>query len=154
LASSRTTFAPVFWTSEETILAAFSFITEDLAATIYGFDASTLEIVGAPFKGHTDVVCGLTLSFDGALVASASCDDTIKLWPFESRQLLASFHVRLEYLSPLILSSDSGQLIYASDFNIYVCNIPPDILTNLGCATKGWPKVRLHPSPAFCVITL
>jgi hypothetical protein len=34
LASSRTTFAPVFWTNEETILAAFSFIAEDPAAMI------------------------------------------------------------------------------------------------------------------------
>jgi WD40 repeat protein len=149
------TFASVFWTNEETILAVFSFITDsDPAATIYEFDASTLETVGAPFKGHTDIICGLALSLDGALVASASHDDTIKLWAFESRQLLASFHVELQYLSPLILSPDSGQLTYASGLNnIHICNIPPDILTSLGSATKGRPKVRLHPSPTFRVIT-
>jgi WD40 repeat protein len=148
-------YAPVFWTNEETILAVFSFITEGPLTTIYEFDASTLETVGAPFEGHTDVVSGLALSFDDALVASASQDDTIKLWAFESRQLLASFHIQLQhYLSPLILSPDSKQLIYAGGFDICICNIPPDILTSLGSATKGWPKVRLHPSPAFCVITL
>ncbi|KAJ8579933.1 WD40 repeat-like protein, partial [Rhizopogon salebrosus TDB-379] len=47
---------------------------------VWNFDASTLETVGAPFKGHTKVITGLALSFDGALVASASADDTIKLW--------------------------------------------------------------------------
>jgi WD40 repeat protein len=142
--------APVFWTNKETILAVFS--TEDPAATIYEFDASTLETVGTTFKGHTEVVRGLALSFDGALVASASRDDTIKLWAFESRQLLASFHI----LEPaiLMLSPGSGQLTYTSYSNIYICNIPPDILTSIGSPITGRPKVRLHPSPAFCVITL
>ncbi|KAJ8591232.1 WD40 repeat-like protein [Rhizopogon salebrosus TDB-379] len=142
LAGTDTTYAPVFWTNKQTILAVFSLIWNagNPAATIHEFDASTLETVGAPFKGHTDTICGLALSFDGALVASASEDDTIKLWAFESRQILASFHVQLEYWSPLILSPDSGQLIYGSNFNIYVCKIPPDILTSLGSATTGPPK--------------
>jgi WD40 repeat protein len=149
------TFVPVFWTNKETILAVFSFITEDSdpAATIYEFNASTLETVGAPFKGHTKIITGLALSFDGALVASASGDHTIKLWAFESRQLLASFHVQLGYLSPVILSPDSKQLTYVSGSDICICKIPPDILTSLGSATTGRPKVRLHPSPAFGVMT-
>jgi WD40 repeat protein len=148
-------FTPVFWTNKETmVLAVFSFITNNPATTIYEFDASTLETVGAPFKGHTEVINGLALSLDGALVASASRDHTIKLWAFESRQLLASFHVQLGFRLPLILSHDSKQLTYARGSNIYVCKIPPDILTNLGSATTRWLKVRLHPSPAFCVLTL
>jgi WD40 repeat protein len=156
LSWGSSTSAPVFWTNKETILAVFSFITvtEDSAATIYEFDVSTLETVGASFKGHTDTVCGLALSFDGALVASASEDGTIKLWAFESRQLLASFHARLRYMSPLILSPDCGQLTYARGSDIYICKIPPDSLTSLGFATTGRPKVRFHPLPAFCVITL
>jgi WD40 repeat protein len=60
LAARDTTFAPVFWTNEETILAVFSF-TKDHATTIHEFDASTLETVGAPFKGHTKTVWGLAL---------------------------------------------------------------------------------------------
>jgi WD40 repeat protein len=144
-------FVPIFWTNKETILAVFSFITEDPAETIHEFDASTLETVGVPFKGHTKVISGLALSFDGALVASTSQDNTIKLWAFESRQILASFHVQLR--SPLVLLPDSGRLIYASGSSIYVCNIPPDILTSLGSATTGRPEVRLHPLPTFRVIT-
>jgi WD40 repeat protein len=144
-------WAPVFWTIKETILAVFGFIPEEPLTTIYEFDASTLETVGAPFNGHTKVISDLALSFDGALVASTSYNDTIKLWAFESREILASFHVQLR--SPLILSPDSRRLIYASGSNIYVCNIPPDILTSLGSATTGRPKVRLHPSPTFHVIT-
>ncbi|KAJ8591227.1 hypothetical protein M405DRAFT_814635 [Rhizopogon salebrosus TDB-379] len=121
---------------------------EDPAVTIYEFDASTLETVGAPFTGHTKVISGLALSFDGTLVAScASDDDTIKLWAFESRQLLASFHVQLGYLSPLILSPDSGQLTYASGLkHVHICKIPPDILASLGSAIKGQPT-ETHATP-------
>ncbi|KAG2751860.1 hypothetical protein P692DRAFT_20872094 [Suillus brevipes Sb2] len=43
------------------------------------------------FKG---IITGLALSADYyVLLPSASDDDTIKLWSFESRQLLASFDV-------------------------------------------------------------
>jgi WD40 repeat protein len=143
----------VFWTNKETILAVFSFITEEDATIIYEFDASTLEIVGRPFEGHTKAIIGLALSFDGALIASASYDDTIRLWAFESRRVLASFDVQVAYFPPLILSPGSGQLTYARGSNIYICNIPPNILTSLGSATTGQPKVRLHPSlPTFRVI--
>jgi WD40 repeat protein len=104
---------PIFWTNRnKNILAAFTFTLDDGAKTIYEFDASTLKTVGTSFKGHTDVVTGLALSFDGALVASSSEDDTIKLWAFESRQLLASFDVKNP--GALILSPDSRKLVYTT----------------------------------------
>jgi hypothetical protein len=63
--------APIFWTNKnKNILAAFSFTNkDDYAKTIYEPDASTLKTVGTPFEGHTDTVFGLTLSYDGALLA-------------------------------------------------------------------------------------
>ncbi|KAG2068979.1 WD40 repeat-like protein [Suillus decipiens] len=122
--------SPIFWTNRN-IIAAFEFDRGDAAKTIYEFDASTLETVGFPFEGHTNLVTGLALSSDSALLASASCgDDTIKLWAFESRQLLASFD--LQGPCRIILSSDSRQLIYTThsndDCNICICDIPPDTL--------------------------
>ncbi|KAG2156316.1 hypothetical protein DEU56DRAFT_937381 [Suillus clintonianus] len=114
------------------VVAAFSFTVDHRTSsdrefkTIYEFDALTLKTVGAPFKGHTNLVIGLALSFDCALLASAATDDTVKLWAFESRQLLASFDV----LRPrcIILSPDSRQLIYTTGAEIHVCDTPPDIL--------------------------
>ncbi|KAG2349164.1 WD40 repeat-like protein [Suillus weaverae] len=122
------TYAPVFWTGQgQTIISAFSF-TDDDARIIYEFNASTLGIVGAPFEGHTDTINGLALSFDYALLASASDDDTIKLWAFESRQLLASFTVQNP--DRIILSPDSRQLTYTmwNETKIYICDIPSEIL--------------------------
>jgi WD40 repeat protein len=130
-------WTPIFWTNEnKTIIAAFEFDFTadsdvlDYAKTIYEFDAITLETVGAPFEGHTKYIDGLALSVDGALLASSSYDDTIKLWAFESRQLLASFDV--QNTSCLILSPDSRQLVYATsaknDHKICICDTPPDVL--------------------------
>jgi WD40 repeat protein len=65
----------------KSILAAFSFanLKDAPAHTIYKFDASTLENIGVPFEEHTKAVTGLAPSFDGALLASAGEDDTIKV---------------------------------------------------------------------------
>jgi WD40 repeat protein len=142
------THAPVFWTNKETILAAFTLdevVDETVytaATTIYEFDASTLGTLGAPFEGHTMVIFGLALSSDDALLVSTSYDNTIKLWAFGSRQLLASFPaVRPNIVA---LSPDSSQLAYTTtripgsgDNNIIICNIPPGILPSIGLAQEA-----------------
>ncbi|KAG1812156.1 quinon protein alcohol dehydrogenase-like superfamily [Suillus subaureus] len=132
------TLSPILWTNKnKTIIAAFQFNFTadsdlyDFPKTIYEFDAVTLETVGAAFERHTEYIHGLALSSDGVLLASVSYDNTMKLWAFESRQLLASFDVQDPSL--LILSSDSRQLIYTTyaqdECKICICDTPPDILT-------------------------
>jgi WD40 repeat protein len=134
----------VLWTRKDrTIVTPFTFNTE-YAKTIYEFDSSTLEIIGTPFEGHTDLVTGLALSFDCALLASASFDHTIKLWAFESRQLLASFDQSATRF--LVLSPDSRKLACTTyepgSHLIYIRNIPLDILTSI------WPA---HETPSVCI---
>jgi WD40 repeat protein len=125
------TAALVFGTTKGTIVASFTFTGSD-AMTIYEFDAPTLQTVGTSFRGHTSFICSLALSFDCALLASASFDNTIKLWAFESRQLLASFDAQFP---DIVLSPDSRRLAYTTrDSNdIFICNTPPDIITSI------WP---------------
>ncbi|KAJ8590841.1 hypothetical protein M405DRAFT_815417 [Rhizopogon salebrosus TDB-379] len=111
-------------------------------------DALTLESVGAPFE-DTNRIDSLALSLDCALLASASRDG-IKLWAFESRQLLASFGVHY-HVCDLIFSPNSRRLAYSelgppTEFRefglpmkfgppkIYICDIPPNILA------KIWPE--------------
>ncbi|KAG1760177.1 WD40-repeat-containing domain protein [Suillus occidentalis] len=136
--------SPIFWTNKnETVITAFEFTTDsdsesielpdmdDNPKMIYEFDASTLETVGAPFEGHGKRVTGLALSFDNALLVSASFDDAIKLWAFESRQLLASYDIKA-IISSLVLSPDSRKIAYAAnttgDHKICICDTPPDVL--------------------------
>jgi WD40 repeat protein len=142
------THPPVFWTkNNKNIIAVFRFTEVNDNTTIYEFDGSTLKTVGTPFEGHTDRVTGLALSFDDALIASASLDKTIKLWAFESRQLLASFDVQHVFL--LVLSPDSRQLAYTTltgtrvGHTICICDTPPEILAQA--------RVRILPKP-LCVL--
>ncbi|KAG1793957.1 WD40-repeat-containing domain protein [Suillus plorans] len=124
--------SPVFWTTKDkSIVAAFSFTDDALIRTIYELDASTLKTVGVPFK-HTDGIYGLVLSSDCILLASSSYR-SIKLWAFESRQLLASFDVSGSPMT-VVLSPDSRQLAHTTfdDSKIYVCNIPANILASIG----------------------
>ncbi|KAG2343706.1 kinase-like protein [Suillus weaverae] len=130
--------APVFWTTKDkTIVTAF---TWNSPKTIYELDASKLETVRTPFEGHTNTIVSIALSLDCALLASASDDNTIKLWAFESRQLLASFSVM--FACHLILSPDSHQLVYTNLFtsNIYLCNTPPEILTSIQPVRASAPR--------------
>ncbi|KAG2130182.1 uncharacterized protein EDB93DRAFT_86062 [Suillus bovinus] len=151
------TCAPVFWTAgDKTIIAAFSFnysavsdIDFESPRTIHEFDASTLKIVGVPFKGHTLIVTGLALSFDGDLLASASQDNTIKLWAFKSRQLLASFYVQEPHC--IILSPNSHQLAYTTwcdlKSRIYICDIPSNILVSIWPAQEAQPNINTLRNP-------
>ncbi|KAG2069004.1 WD40 repeat-like protein [Suillus decipiens] len=139
LGYSSVAFAPVFWTNKnKTIIAALTLASkDDDAKTVHEFDALTLKNVGTPFEGHTKLVTGLALSLDGALLASAARDDTIKLWAYESRQLLASFDI--QNIHRLILSPDSCQLAYTINtkdvHKICICATPPDILAQASAAT-------------------
>jgi len=139
----------MFWTKKGTILAAFSFDFDNWQysepTTIYEFDASTLETVGDPFEGHTDIISQLALSSDGTLLASSSFDNTIKLWAFEPRHLLASFDVLPKLVHPytLTFSPDIHQLAYAVYRKIFICNTPPDILARIRLAPHAQAIVRI-----------
>jgi len=141
---------PVFWTTKDrSIVAAFRFEGNFQGPRkIYEFDSSTLETVGAPFEGYTTIITGLALSFDCALLASASRDNTIKLWAFGSRQLLGSFdaNVHLTVTDTLVLSPNSRQLAYTTfdPSRIHICDIPPDILARI------WPK---QATCSVCIFT-
>jgi WD40 repeat protein len=143
----RVTYAPVFWTTNDKSIVAVFTLTPlpDDAKTIYEFDSSTLDTVGVPFEGHTKVVNSIALSFDCALLASASYDNTIKLWAFESRQLLASFDI--QHPETLILSPDLRHLAYTTVFDprIYICNVPPNILASIRSAQEAQFTVCIHP---------
>jgi WD40 repeat protein len=90
--------------------------------------------VGTPFT-HAQAITGLALSCDCTLLASASSfENIIKLWAFQSRQLIASFDVH--NIHTLILSPNSRQLAYTTfdPSGIHICDIPPDIIARI------WPE--------------
>jgi len=136
----------VFWTKKGTILAAFNFDFDDndsRPTTIYEFDASTLETVGDPFKGHTDLIHQLAFSFDGTLLGSSSFDDTIKLWSIEPHCLLATFDTQPGLYPSIIFSPDARQLAYSTHDGIFIYTIPPIILTSIRLASDAQAIVRI-----------
>ncbi|KAJ8589061.1 WD40 repeat-like protein [Rhizopogon salebrosus TDB-379] len=120
------------------------------------------RIVRRNFLFTLRVSYGFPVKPELVLLRNASFDNTIKLWAFESRHLIASFDVQ----DPLtvILSPDSRQLVYTSSYsnNIYICNVPLDILTSIWPAQEAQtrssggrnsrscdlPDVRFHTCPA------
>jgi WD40 repeat protein len=132
----------IFWTTKDkSIVTAFNPTYDTM---ISEFDALTLKTVGAPFK-HTSTINGLALSSDCVLLTSSS-DNTIKLWAFESRQLLASFDVE-PFTLRVLFSPDSRQLAYTTwlDTKIRICNIPANILANIeSVCIPAWIH-RLYP---------
>jgi WD40 repeat protein len=147
------TGAPVLWTTNDKSIVAALTLTPllDGARAIFEFNASTLDTIGVPFAGHTGVVSTLALSGECALLASACHNHTIKLWAFESRQLLASFDIRYPYA--LILSPDLHHLAYTTVFDpkIYICNLPPNVLASIRSAQDAQFTVCIHPDT--CAIT-
>jgi hypothetical protein len=136
------TDAPVFWTNKnKNILTAFSFDEDGQATTIYEFNASTLKTVGTPIE-HNFPVNSFALLFDGDLLVSAYNDSTIKLWAFESRQLLASYGVSGTVVHTLMPSPDSLQLAYTTygDPDIYIFKVTPALLS----IQSTLRKVRIH----------
>jgi WD40 repeat protein len=157
------THGSVFWTTKDkTIVATHNFKYDDYnmvttnaqrnnydePKTIYEFDASTLQTVGAPFEGHASRIECLALSFDGAILASA-CYHTIKLWAFESRQLLTSFRVDVYNFDHLIFSPNSHQLAYTTwgANTIYICNTPPHVLATIQSTQKAQPNISAATNP-------
>ncbi|KAG2352023.1 WD40 repeat-like protein, partial [Suillus spraguei] len=99
--------------TDSTLLASGS---QDETSRIWNLKTGKLTI-GAPFQGHTGIIWGLALSFDGALLASSSYhDNAINLWAFESRQLLASFHGH-EWNIRSISYFPDGQRIISGSFD-------------------------------------
>ncbi|KAJ1551779.1 POC1 centriolar protein A [Nowakowskiella sp. JEL0078] len=66
------------------------------------------------FEGHTSQVKGVAFSPDGTLVASASFDETIKIWSVETGEMLKSLKGHTSYITSVAFSADGLNLVSTS----------------------------------------
>ena len=88
-------------------------VTGQMDGTLREWDPATGKPVGAPMKGHTDMVTAVAFTPDGQTIASSSGDGTMRLWSADTG---AALNPNPQHVDPLssVAVSPSGQIITGS----------------------------------------
>jgi WD40 repeat protein len=78
------------------------------------WNANTGELVRV-LEGHGDVVLGLAFSHDGALLATASEDKTVRVWDADRFELIQLLQGHRGRISDVAFSLDDRELVTGSD---------------------------------------
>jgi len=99
------------------------------------YDIASLQMVGLPMFGHTDLVTGLAFTPDGSLLASSSQDATIHLWDTVTAQPVGlPLTGAAKWISSLDVSPDSRWVAFASgDQTVRVWDISVQDWQSLAC---------------------
>ncbi|KAG8740135.1 WD repeat-containing protein 38 [Ceratobasidium sp. 414] len=82
------------------------------------WDTHNHQLVGKPFRGHTDAVCSIAYSPNGARIVSGSKDATIRVWDaLTGRMVGKPFEGHTAPVNSVACSPDSTRIVSGSDDN-------------------------------------
>ena len=93
-------------------------ITESNDGLLYRTNLTTSEVIGNALQGHEHFVCSLIKSADGMLIASVSCEKTVKRWYAGTGDAFGSpLQGRSESVECVGISSDGMFVVSSSSDN-------------------------------------
>ncbi|KAI9455829.1 quinon protein alcohol dehydrogenase-like superfamily [Boletus coccyginus] len=140
----------VLWSHDGSKLFSGSDGSDD--ETIRCWNSDTGQQIGHPWTGHTDIICLLSLSPDGSVLASASLDKTVRFWNATTGDPIGQ---RLQHDKAVsaVRFSPSGEFVASTgwDRKIRLWRVPwsDPTASRTSLANLDAPRHTLHRAQVF-----
>ncbi|KAJ7226550.1 WD40 repeat-like protein, partial [Mycena rebaudengoi] len=125
----------VSWSSDATMLAITS------ANTVRVYETATRDFKCA-LDGHTNLVCDVTFSPNGQLLASASDDHTVRIWNIAKRACIAILTGPNDDVNDVEFSADGRFIAAAADDGVWIWDVNPSSVHRTSDTPRERPTFR------------
>jgi WD40 repeat protein len=99
-------------------------VASDRDTTCADMTSGTLKAAGQPLRGHNDSVGSVAFSPHGDLLATASDDQTIRLWKVGSSQMVTTLSGHRDIIKDVDWSADGKLLATAASDGVIIWEVP------------------------------
>ena len=112
------------------------------------YDPADLKTKPVVCKGHAQEVSSVALSSDGQRLATASVDQTVRLWDAKTGKELVTLNWELCYLQSVAFSTDGRRLVAAGGGDLFPASSFAVVIWELGGGEKQRPRCGLALAPS------